>query len=117
MCLDDLPSHYTRNRQFEYNPDWRMADRGSWELAMWGNPFDLAAKGFNKTGKTLVFGHWHVSTGWAKDEGRSEFDSDAKWEPYINDSQKIIGLDRCTAYTGEVNVFVIEDDFINKEGN
>jgi serine/threonine protein phosphatase 1 len=79
-CLDDLPKHYIKNRQFEYDPDWRTADRNSWEQAMWGNPFELAEQGFNKTGKTIVFGHWHCSTGWAKEEGRSEFGDNAKWD-------------------------------------
>ncbi len=111
-CLDDLPNYYIKNRQFEYDPDWRNAENDTWERSMWGNPFELATRGLNKTGKTIVFGHWHCSTGWAKDEGRSEFDVDAKWEPYINKEQKIIAIDRCTAYTGKVNVFVIEDNFI-----
>ena len=115
-CLDDLPKYYIKNRQFEYDLDWRNANKDTWEQAMWGNPFELAEQGFNQTSKTIVFGHWHCSTGWAKDESRSEFDDDAKWEPYINDEQKIIGIDRCTAYTGKVNVFVIKDNFINKEG-
>lgn len=44
-CLDDMPKHYTKNRQFEYDPNWRIADRNSWEQAMWGNPFELASKG------------------------------------------------------------------------
>ena len=115
-CLDNMPKHYTKNRQFEYDPDWRTADRNSWEQAMWGNPFELAEQGFNKTGKTIVFGHWHCSTGWAKKEGRSEFGDDAKWDIYRNEDKKIIGLDRCTAHTGKVNVLVIEDNFLNKEG-
>ena len=112
-CLDELPKHYTRDRQFKYDPDWRNASNDAWEQAMWGNPFDLAAKGLNQTGKTLVAGHWHCSTGWAQDENRSEFGDDAKWEPYLNEEQRFIGLDRCTAYTGKINVLVIEDNFIN----
>lgn len=111
-CLDDMPNHYVKNRQFEYDPDWRNADRASWERAMWGNPFELAEQGFNQTGKTILFGHWHCSLGWAKLENRSEFDSDARWDTYVNTNQKVIGLDKCTAHTGKVNVFVIEDNFI-----
>ena len=60
-----------------------------------------------------MFGHWHCSAGWAKKEGRSEFGADAKWDIYKDDEQKIIGLDRCTAYTGQVNVLVLEDNFLN----
>ena len=116
ICLDVLPKHYVKNRQFEYNPDWRNADKNSWEQAMWGNPFELAEQGLNKTKKTIVFGHWHCSCGWAKAEGCSEFDTDAKWDPYFNSEQNIIGLDRCTAYTKKVNIVVLEDNFINKRG-
>lgn len=111
-CLDDLPKHYIKNRQFEYDPDWRNATQDAWEQAMWGNPFELAAAGFNKTGKTIVFGHWNCSRGWAKQLNLTEFDDDACWDIYKNDEWKIIGLDKCTAHTGEVNVLVIEDNFI-----
>jgi serine/threonine protein phosphatase 1 len=115
-CLDNKPKYYIQNRQFEYDPDWRNATEDAWEQAMWGNPFELAAHGLNQTGKTLVYGHWHCSTGWAKDEGRSEFGDDAKWDIYKNDSWNVIGLDRCTAYTGKVNVLVLDDTFLTKEG-
>lgn len=110
-CSWDYP---IKDRPFEYDPNWRNANRDAWEHAMWGNPFELAEQGFNKTSKTLIFGHWHCSAGWAKKEGRSEFGEDAKWDIYKNEEQKIIGLDKCTVYTKKVNVLVIEDEFINK---
>lgn len=93
-----------------YNPDWRNSNQDEWDDAMWGNPFAFAEYGFNKTGKTIVFGHWHSSTGWAKAEGLSEFGQDAKFEPYYGEGY--ISIDRCTAYTGEVNVLVLEDEFL-----
>jgi serine/threonine protein phosphatase 1 len=109
-CLDDLPKHYVKNRQFEYDPDWRTADRNSWEQAMWGNPFELAAQGLNQTGKTIVFGHWHTSYPRAKYEGKLEFNEGADFSPYFGDSY--IALDACTAYTGKVNVLILQDDFV-----
>ena len=115
-CLDNMPKHYVQNRQFEYDPEWRNATEDAWEQAMWGNPFDLATMGFNKTGKTIVFGHWHCSAGWAKDEGRSEFNEDAKWDIYHNPEQNIIAIDHCTANTNKVHVLVLEDNLLNKEG-
>lgn len=115
-CLDDLPKHYVKNRQFKYNLDWRNVDKNSWEQAMWGNPFELAAQGLNKTSKWLVVGHWHCSTGWARKEGCSEFDEDAKWDIYKDEENKVIFIDKCTVYTGSMNVLVIEDNFLNKEG-
>ena len=45
----------------EYKTDWRNATTSEWEDAMWGNPFIMALAGFNQTGKTIVFGHWHCS--------------------------------------------------------
>lgn len=108
---DGLPAHYTRWRWFEWNPDWRSASQKEWDDAAWGNPFDMAKQGFNKTGKTIVFGHWSTEYQWAKDEGRREFDSKAKFEPYYGDG--FIGLDACTAYSGKVNVIVLEDEFLD----
>lgn len=106
---DGLPAHYTRGRSFEFNPDWRNADQEAWDSAMWGNPFDMAERGL-KPDKTVVFGHWHCSTGWAKSEGRSEFGDDAKFDPYYGDGY--IGIDACTAYSGKCNVIVIEDELL-----
>lgn len=108
---DGLPSHYTRGRKFEFNPDWRNASRKDWEAAMWGNPFDMAERGFLPD-KTVVFGHWHCSTGWSKKEGRSEFGGDAKFDPYYGDG--FIAIDACTAHSHKCNVIVIEDDFMEE---
>lgn len=111
ISKDNLPAHYTRGRLFEFNPDWRDANQKDWDAATWGNPFDMADNGLNQTGKTIVFGHWHCSTGWAKAEGREEFGDDAKFDPYFGDG--FIAVDACTAYSGKVNVLVLEDEFIN----
>lgn len=96
----------------EYMEDWRNANNVEWEDAMWDNPFKMWQEGLNKTGKTIVFGHWHCSTGHSMASGGelSEFSEDACWEPFIHDN--IIGIDRCTAHTGEVNVLVLEDEFL-----
>ena len=101
----------TKNK---YKNDWRECSDIEWEDAMWGNPFKNAFNGLNKTGKTIVFGHWHCSTGWAMENSDmyTEFEDTACWEPYANKELGIIGIDRCTAHTGEVNILVLEDDFI-----
>ena len=109
-CLDGLPKHYIKNRQFEYNPDWRNADKNSWEQAMWGNPFELAALGLNKTGKTLVFGHFHASWPRAEYEGKPEFSDGADFSPYYGNGY--IGIDACCAVSGQINVIILEDNFI-----
>ncbi len=103
---------YINGKAHSYNEDWRDATEMEWEEAMWGNPFEMGEQGLNKTGKTIVFGHWHCSRGWAKAEGRSEFDVDAKFEPYVGDD--FIAIDTCTAYTKRVNVLVLEDTFLSK---
>ena len=96
---------------YSFNPDWRDATQEEWDSSMWRNPFELAEQGFNQTDKTLIFGHWHCSTGWATKEGRSEFGYDAKFDPYYGNGY--IGIDSCCAYTHKINVLKIEDDFID----
>ena len=108
-CNDNLPAHYINGRKFEVNPDWRTAHQWEWDDAMWGNPFDLASKGLLPD-KTLVFGHWHTS--WARHhfDGKPEWGEFADFSPYYGDGY--IGIDACTAYSGKVNVLVIEDNFL-----
>ena len=106
-CLDPYPVHYTRHRKFEFNPDWRNATEKEFEQARWCNPFEMAKQGLT-TDKTIVFGHWHCSTGWANKEGRSEFDSDSKFDTFYGNGY--IGIDACTAYTKKVNCIILEDD-------
>lgn len=98
----------------EYMEDWRNANDVEWERAMWGNPFVYYQKGLNKTGKTIVFGHWHCSTGHSYDHNDeiTEFEDDAIWEPWYG--KNAIGIDRCTAHTKQCNVIVIEDEFLEE---
>jgi serine/threonine protein phosphatase 1 len=97
-------------KTYSYKKDWRDATDSEWEEAMWGNPFEMWQQELNKTGKTIVFGHWHCSAGHKMlGHCNDEFEY-AIWEPCYVDG--IIGIDRCTAHTGEVNVLVIEDEFL-----
>lgn len=105
---DNLPKYYTKNRKFEFNPNWRNANQREWDEAMWGNPFELAKKFLPD--KTIVFGHWHCSAGWAEKENRSEFGEDAKFDIFYGDG--FIGIDACTARTKKINCLVLEDNFI-----
>ncbi len=100
----------------KYDENWTNATDSRWEDAMWGNLFDMHFLDLNQTGKTIVFGHWHCSTGH-KMLGRckSEFGEDAVWEPCF--AEGIIGIDRCTAHTGECNVVVLEDEFLQGDYN
>ena len=109
---DNLPKHYARNRKWAFNEDWRNASKESWEEARWGNPYELASRGF-KPDKTIVFGHWHTSWPRAHFEGEDEFSANADFSIYYGDGY--IGIDACTAHTGKVNVLVIEDNLNLKE--
>ena len=111
-CDDKLPPYYIRNRKYSKMENWREANQLKWEDARWGDPFELADKGLLPD-KTLVFGHWHCSKGWAKKEGRSQFDDDARFDPFYGDG--FIAIDACTAHTGKVNCIVIEDEFLTTQ--
>ena len=101
---------YQQGKTISWMEDWRNANDVEWEEAMWGNPFVRAEQDLNKTGKTIVFGHWHCSTGHRMlGHCQDEFEQ-AIWEPCYY--KNTIGIDRCTAYTGEVNVLVLEDEFL-----
>ena len=107
--------------KYEYREDWREATDQEWENAMWVNGINMALDGLNKTGKTIVMGHYHCSYGHLCDsDGEiSEFGEDAIWEPWRYNN--CIAIDRCVAYTNELNVIVIEDKFdkswLNKYGD
>lgn len=107
---DNFPSHYTRNRKFRWNPDWRNASDEEWDEARWGNPFELAEE-FWQEDKTLIFGHFHCSYPRAIFEGKPEFGLGSDFSIYYGDGY--IGIDGCTAYSGTMNILTIEDDFIN----
>lgn len=100
-------SHYTKDRN--WNPDWRNASYDEWDPARWGNPFELAEK-FWQEDKTLVFGHWHTS--WARHNyhWEPEFGEWAVFDPYCG--KNYIGIDGCTAASGQVNVLVLEDELL-----
>lgn len=120
-CKDNLPKYYARNRKFEYNPDWRHAHYSEWEQSRWLNGVDMARNGFIEPGRTIVCGHWHCSYGHMIDDMKKngvensvvkEFGDTAIWEPYYGDG--IIALDRCVAHTNEINVLVLEDEFMEE---
>ena len=117
ICTDDMPIYYTKNRTFEFNPNWRSAHFSEWEQARWLNGMDMARRGFRDPEKTIVCGHWHCSYGHMLNSIKTgdwieEFGETAIWEPYYGNG--VIAIDRCTAHTGHVNVLVLEDDFLEE---
>lgn len=113
FCHSWIPTISQNGSYHKYDKNWRNATNNRWERAMWGNPFELADMELNQTGKSIVFGHFHTSYQWSAHYGYSEFDEDAKFEPYYG--HNYIGLDACVAYTGKLNVVVIEDEFMHME--
>lgn len=110
-CKDNYPAYYIEDRKFEKNDDWRNASADDWYTARWGNPYLLADDGLLPE-KTLVFGHFHTSYPRAYFEGGYEWGEEACFDPYYG--KGYIAIDGCTAYTGKVNVLVLEDDFLEE---
>ena len=109
-CQGTMKPWYQEGKTYSFCEGWRYATDNEWEDAMWGNPFTFAEQDLNKTGKTIVFGHWHCSTGHRMLGNCNDEFNYAIWEPcYFKNT---IGIDRCTAHTGEVNILVLEDDFL-----
>lgn len=109
LSNDGLPAYYTKNRSFEFNPNWREATAKEWANSRWGNPYELAEQGF-KPDKTVVFGHFHTSYPRSKYEGKPEWGDGADFSIYYGNGY--IGIDGCCAYSRKVNVLVIEDEFL-----
>lgn len=103
---------YQQSTTLTYMEDWRNANDDEWEYAMWTNGINAALDGIIEPGKTIVCGHWHCSYGHSIESKGAigEFNSTAKWEPWYHEG--CIAIDRCTAHTREVNVLVLEDEFI-----
>ena len=87
--------------------DWRETGPESWWRARWVNGMDAAQDCSEE--KTILCGHWHCSYGHARYERKgSEFGPDADFSPYYGPG--VIALDACTAFSGIVNVIVLEDN-------
>ncbi len=91
---------------YSYISEWRESGAGEWRNARWYNGMDAVRT--CSAEKTILCGHWHTSYGHYRFEGKgSEFGPDADFSPYT--APGIIALDACTAFSRQVNVFVLED--------
>lgn len=94
--------------------DYHTAEDWLWKDARWMNGMDMWRNPANRIeGKTIICGHWHCSWGWSHiRQERKEWpkknrkDWKKSFEPFVDDG--IIAIDACTAYSGKVNVLVIE---------
>lgn len=115
VITEDLPVYYTRNRTYQKDYLWRNSHYVDWEQARWLNGIDMAMKyKILEDNKTIVFGHWHCSYAHSLAENTPEFGEGSNFDPYYGDG--FIAIDGCTAYSGQVNVIVLEDNFITKDG-
>lgn len=91
-----------------YREDWRNATSTEWEDATWVCPWALAKEGYNKTGKTIVCGHWHTSDFFNNltKQKKNQYDCPI----FKSKRYKLIGLDACTIMSDEVNVLVLKED-------
>lgn len=103
------------SERYEYVPDWRDLSDREFTDASWVNGMDAWRRGVREEGKTILCGHWHSSWGHhhLHDAGPEfpELDDPALkdlFSPFIDDG--IIAMDGCTAYTGIVNVQVLDID-------
>lgn len=93
-----------------YREDWRNATQTEWDDAMWPCPWKNAKAGLNKTGKTIVCGHWHTSD-FFNNLSKSKNKKDINHNPiFISKRYKLIGLDACTVVTYKINVLVINEE-------
>jgi serine/threonine protein phosphatase 1 len=114
LKIDDTKPWSGYGYPTEYYDDWR---HGDWDKARWTNGIREGYRGKTIPGKTIICGHWHCSYGHhlksiKTDNWITEFEDDAVWEPFYSDG--LIAIDRCTAYTGKVNVVVLEDELLDK---
>lgn len=110
-CDDGLPMWRNGNRKFSKKEDWRYAHQSEWDDAMWLNGMKMVMDGI-AIEKCIVVGHYHTSWGHAiQDKSFNEFGEGADFSPFYYED-KLIAIDGCTAYTGKVNVLVLEDEFM-----
>ena len=99
--------------RMSYMADWRNASPGDWYSARWTNGMEAWHQGVREPEKTIICGHFHCSYGWSwLRQERQEFPNKSKkgweksFEPFIDGG--ICAIDACTAYSGIVNVVVLE---------
>lgn len=91
-----------------YREDWRNATQCEWLDATWGCPWKKAKLKWNKTGKTIICGHWHTSDFFNNLTKQHKHPDDC---PIFKSKRyKLIGLDARTAASNKINVLVLNED-------
>lgn len=112
-CICDDPNPYHARKHMTYKVGWRESSKGDWYEASWLNGMEAWHQGVREPGKTIICGHFHASWGWSHlKQKRQEFPNKSKkdwrksFEPFVDDG--ICAIDACTAYSGIVNIIVLE---------
>lgn len=94
-----------------FKENWKDSTPKEFENATWGCPWKLAKAGLNKTGKTIVCGHWHTSDFYNNlKKLKVKYNLYENNPIFISKKYKLIGLDACTAATNKINVLVLNED-------
>ena len=109
-----IPTFTQNGGHHMYNKGWRNASQEEWNKSTWVNPFEMADKGLNQTGKTVVFGHFHTSYARSKYHGEPEFGDGSNFDIYYGNGY--IGIDSCVSYSKKLNCLVIKDELIDGKG-
>ena len=109
----DASGYGGRASTYVYKNNWRESKKLDWKFAHWYNGMEAARQGVIEPNKIIICGHWHCSYGWSHiRQERKEWpqtnrkDWQKSFEPFVDDG--IVAIDACTAYSGIVNVLVIE---------
>lgn len=107
--------NFVKYKEDDFREDWRNATEEEWDDAKWGCPWQYEKRGLNKTGKTIVCGHWHTSDLFNhllyKNDKSKHLDVRVSNPIFKSDKYPgLIGLDACTAATHKVNVLVIQGE-------
>ena len=98
-------------RFLSYDENWRESSQKEFENSTWGCPWKMAKEGLNKTGKTIVCGHWHTSDFFNNLKSlKIKYNVYDKNPIFKSKKYKIIGLDACTVATNKVNVLVLNEN-------
>jgi serine/threonine protein phosphatase 1 len=111
FCHGFLPVVEQSDGSYKINRKWRRAAHKNYENATWLNGMEMAHNGLCLKNKTIVVGHFHSSWGRCQFEGKPEFGEGADFSPYYYED-KLIAIDSCVAYTGKINVLVLEDELL-----
>lgn len=92
------------NDKLKYRRDWKRGTKADWQEATWVNPWILTKLGLNKTGKTIVCGHWSACDFHIELENQTEINHD------IYFSKDCIAIDACTVLSRTCNVLIIDEN-------